>query len=32
LEYLLSKNSSLVGVRDAQGGIGADIKFRFEFK
>jgi len=32
LEYLLNKNASLVGVRDAQGGIGADIKFRFEFK
>jgi translocation and assembly module TamB len=32
LEYLLSKTTSLVGVRDAQGGIGADIKFRFEFK
>jgi autotransporter translocation and assembly factor TamB len=32
LEYLLSKTTSLVGVRDAQGGIGADVKFRFEFK
>ncbi len=32
LEYLLNKNASLVGVRDEQGGIGADIKFRFEFK
>jgi len=32
LEYLLNKNASLVGIRDAQGGIGADIKFRFEFK
>ncbi len=32
LEYLLSKTTSLVGVRDSQGGIGADIKFRFEFK
>jgi translocation and assembly module TamB len=32
LEYLLSKTTSLIGVRDSQGGIGADIKFRFEFK
>jgi translocation and assembly module TamB len=32
LEYLLSKTTSLIGVRDAQGGIGADVKFRFEFK
>jgi translocation and assembly module TamB len=32
LEYLLSKTTSLIGVRDAQGGIGGDIKFRFEFK
>jgi len=32
LEYLLSNTTSLIGVRDAQGGIGADIKFRFEFK
>jgi translocation and assembly module TamB len=32
LEYILGKNTSLVGVRDERGGIGGDIKFRFEFK
>lgn len=32
LEYTLGKNSSLVGIRDEKGGIGGDIKFRFEFK
>jgi autotransporter translocation and assembly factor TamB len=32
LEYLLNKNTSLLGVRDEKGGIGADIKFRFQFK
>ncbi|MFN3395760.1 MAG: translocation/assembly module TamB domain-containing protein [Thermodesulfovibrionales bacterium] len=32
LEYILNKNVSLVGVRDEKGGIGGDIKFRFEFK
>lgn len=32
LEYILSKNISLIGVRDENGGIGSDIKFRFEFK
>ncbi|HSW61823.1 MAG TPA: translocation/assembly module TamB domain-containing protein [Dissulfurispiraceae bacterium] len=32
LEYLLGKNTSLVGQRDEKGGIGGDIKFRFEFK
>ena len=32
LEYLLGKNTSLIGVRDAQGGVGADVKFRFEFR
>lgn len=32
LEYLLSENASLVGVRDEKGGLGGDIKFRFEFK
>ncbi len=32
LEYLLNKNISLIGVRDEKGGIGGDIKFRFEFK
>jgi len=32
LEYIISKNLSLVGLRDERGGIGADLKFRFEFK
>ncbi len=32
LEYLLGKNTSLVGVRDERGGLGGDVKFRFEFK
>ena len=32
LEYLLWKNTSLVGVRDERGGLGGDVKFRFEFK
>ncbi|MBF0329805.1 MAG: translocation/assembly module TamB domain-containing protein [Nitrospirae bacterium] len=32
LEYLLGENASLLGVRDERGGIGGDIKFRFEFK
>jgi translocation and assembly module TamB len=32
LEYMLGKNTSLVGLRDERGGIGGDIKFRFEFK
>lgn len=32
LEYILNKNVSLIGVRDEKGGIGGDIKFRFEFK
>lgn len=32
LEYLLGKNTSLVGQRDEKGGIGGDIKFRFEFR
>lgn len=32
LEYLLGKHMSLVGQRDEKGGIGGDIKFRFEFK
>ncbi|MBI4687987.1 MAG: translocation/assembly module TamB domain-containing protein [Nitrospirae bacterium] len=32
LEYLLNKNTSLVGSRDEKGSVGADIKFRFEFK
>ncbi len=32
LEYNLTKNASLVGLRDERGGMGGDIKFRFEFK
>ncbi|MFZ6008418.1 MAG: translocation/assembly module TamB domain-containing protein [Nitrospirota bacterium] len=32
LEYTLGKNTSLIGLRDERGGIGGDIKFRFEFK
>jgi len=32
LEYNLTKNTSLVGLRDERGGMGGDIKFRFEFK
>lgn len=32
LEYFLDKNISFVGVRDERGGIGGDVKFRFEFK
>lgn len=32
LEYMMGKNTSLVGLRDERGGIGGDIKFRFEFK
>ncbi len=32
LEYLLGKYTSLVGQRDEKGGIGGDIKFRFEFR
>lgn len=32
LEYILGENASLLGVRDERGGIGGDIKFRFEFK
>lgn len=32
LEYLLNRNISLIGVRDEKGGIGGDIKFRFEFR
>ena len=31
MEYLLSRNVSLVGERDRIGRIGGDIKFRFEF-
>lgn len=32
VEYLLSKSASLVGQRDEKGGVGGDIKFRFEFR
>jgi translocation and assembly module TamB len=32
LEYLLSKNITLLGVRDDRGGIGGDIRLRFGFK
>jgi len=32
LEYILDKHISLIGVRDEKGGIGGDVKFRFEFK
>jgi len=32
LEYNVTKDTSLVGRRDERGGMGADVKFRFEFK
>ena len=32
IEYVLDRHLSVVGERDEVGGIGADIKFRFEFK
>jgi translocation and assembly module TamB len=32
VEYLLDKNTSLIGFRDEKASIGGDIKFRFEFK
>jgi translocation and assembly module TamB len=32
LEYFMTKNVSLVGVRDERGITGGDIRFRFEFK
>ena len=32
VEYFLDKKISLVGVTDQIGGVGGDIKFRFEFK
>lgn len=32
IEYILGKNISLVGVRDEQGQVGGDLKFRFEFR
>jgi len=31
-EYLLDRNTSLIGTRDEKGSVGGDIKFRFEFK
>ncbi len=32
LEYFLDKNISFIGIRDERGGLGGDVKFRFEFK
>lgn len=32
VEYKLGRNISLVGVRDEQGQVGGDLKFRFEFR
>lgn len=32
IEYLVSRNVSLIGVHDERRGVGGDIKFRFEFK
>lgn len=32
LEYFMSKNVSLIGIRDERGISGGDIRFRFEFK
>jgi translocation and assembly module TamB len=32
VEYKLGKNVSLVGVRDEQGQVGGDLKFRLEFR
>lgn len=32
LEYLMGKKISIVGIRDEKGGVGGDIKFRFEFR
>ncbi len=32
IEYILGKNISLIGERDEKGRVGADIKFRFEFR
>ena len=32
LEYFLSRNFSLVGMRDERGIVGGDIRFRFEFR
>ncbi|MDQ7787252.1 MAG: translocation/assembly module TamB domain-containing protein [Thermodesulfovibrionales bacterium] len=32
VEYLISRNISLVGIHDERRGVGGDIKFRFEFR
>jgi len=32
LQYNLSKNFSIIGLRDEMGSVGGDLKFRFEFK
>ncbi|MFQ3573470.1 MAG: translocation/assembly module TamB domain-containing protein [Thermodesulfovibrionales bacterium] len=32
LEYMLDKNLSIIGIRDERGGLGADVKYRFQFK
>ncbi len=32
IEYLLNRNVSLVGERNETGNVGADVKFRFEFR
>ena len=32
LEYMIDRQISLVGLRDERGGLGGDVKFRFEFK
>ncbi|HMK44443.1 MAG TPA: translocation/assembly module TamB [Dissulfurispiraceae bacterium] len=32
VEYFIGKNTSLVGQRDEKGGIGGDVKLRFEFR
>lgn len=32
LEYALEKNISITGIRDERGGVGGDIKFKFQFK
>jgi hypothetical protein len=32
VEYLLEKNISLIGNRDELGGVGGDVRFRFQFK
>ncbi len=32
LEYALEKNISITGIKDEKGGVGGDIKFKFQFK